>query len=155
MRCKIGTYKGDLRQMSKVIQYDRDISVKIKEGCSVLNPVLVLSINPIEFNYFKLYWGDSNDETKAKYYYKVDTQVTNRLFVVSLKEDLLQTYKSEILNLRANVIRQEYKFNKNMSDDRVVCERRRNVKYLTAPNTPFGTSGVGTPVVLTVSGGGS
>ena len=155
MRCKVGTYKGDLRNISKVVEFNRDIAIKVKTPCSIINPSILLSFNPLKENYFKIYWGDSTDETKSRYYYKVDTTCINQLYEVQLREDVLQTYKTEILNLRCNVLRQEYKYNRYMADDRVICERRRNVKYLTAPNLPFSTQGTGTPVVLTVSGGGS
>lgn len=164
MQIKIGVFKGDVRNVSKIVGDGTDnwlhtySGARIKEPCSLTHPTIILNLgtfDPINCNYLKLYWGTSAIEDLARFYFIRNITYDGNLVILECEEDYLQTFKTYILQLRCTVIRQEFKYNPYIVDDRVLCEKRRNLKYQVFPNTHFSTTGTGNPVVLTVSGGNS
>lgn len=165
MRIKAGLCDKDCRYANKVIQWlhtdnggDLYSASLIKDKCTDTHPIILVSINPVhptEYNYVKIYWTGSEDEATAKCYYVENREYDGNLCYLHLSEDYLYTLKSYLLNLTVNVLRQEFKGSPYIPDDRVICSVKRRIDSYTTSASPFGTSGTGTPVVLTVSGGNS
>lgn len=162
MKVEVGVYTGDHRQVNKVWTVKHTYNnVNLKEATSVTKPVIrfnVSAYNLIGCNYACIYW---NNDTK-KYYFMHEPVFEGQLAYVEMEEDVLQTFASGILNLECNVIRQEFKYNPRLPDDKIICDARRQwipgyfaLPGSATPATPFATDGTGTPVVLTVSGGDS
>lgn len=164
MLIKVGVFKGDCRNISKIVgdgteNWKHSYSgARIKAPCSLTHPQIILNLNtfdPIDCNYAKLYWGTHAVEENARFYFIRNITYDGNIVILDCEEDYLQTFKESILQLECNVIRQEFKGNKYIIDDRVLCEKRRNLQPRQFPNSHFTTTGTGNPVVLTVTGGNS
>ena len=164
MLVQLMTYKGDVRKVRKTFDavYDMD-DVYIKEACDTTKPIFIFSLdsinlNPIRYNYIKVYWGSltpsgNQREDLAKCYFIERHEFDGNIVSLHCLEDVLYTFQSDILALTCNVIRQEHKGSAYIPDDRILASAKRQYKPYPFPNMPFATSGSGTPVVLTVSGG--
>lgn len=76
---------------TKIPNEGDSIDVFLKEQCSVLNPVLVLNINPSDYNYFYI-------PQFMRYYFISDcTYIGNETFSVSGQVDVMASYRNEIL----------------------------------------------------------
>lgn len=165
MNIKIGMCNKDHRVVNKAIEWFKDADghdifewVVLKHGCSDTRPVLKLprtAINPQEYNYIKLYWGDSNQERLAKCYYVESRDYDGQCYYLNCAEDVLYTFRNAIYNLECNVLRQEFKSGQYIPDERVLASVKRKLEQYNASTTAFTTAGTGNPVVLTVSGGNS
>ena len=165
MNIKVGICTDDHRKVNKVIEWLKDSEgddvierIYLKGLTNDMHPIIKVSIdhiNPIEYNYVKLYWGESNVERTAKCYYVEDRDFEGHICYLHLTEDVLYTFRSSILKLKCNVIRQEFKGSPYIPDDRILCSTKRQLNQYNSSATPFSTSGTGNPVVLTVSGGNS
>ena len=74
----------------------------LKEGCSVLNPVISLNIgllnNPTSYNYAQI-------ESFSRYYYIKNWTFSDSLWHAEMQVDVLASHKSDILGSSAYVVR--------------------------------------------------
>jgi len=86
-----------------------DVNVVLKRGTSIISPSFILSGEPqFSWNYIK--WGDN-------YYYVVDmVLINNALWQIDCRLDVLATYKKEIGNYNAYVLRSASAYDLNISD---------------------------------------
>lgn len=98
-------------------------SVNIKEPCNILNPILILSnAEVIEKNYF--YVADLH-----RYYFIKDIVLLNNgIMEVHGKVDVLMTYKADLLQRTAFILRQENIFNPNYNDSMLPIRSDTNYK---------------------------
>lgn len=87
-------------------QYGVKFECTLKENCDLLNPVLVLNLTNdsrkalITYNYVVIEWG-----FKERYYFIDDFTFKNSLIEVTLNEDYLATWKTEMLASTQYVLR--------------------------------------------------
>ena len=85
----------------------------LKEGCSVLNPVISLSIgllnNPSTYNYAEI-------ESFNRYYYIKNWTFSDGLWHAEMQVDILATYKADILESSAYVVRASKTYDGNLID---------------------------------------
>ena len=90
-----------------------EIDIKLKDDCSIINPVIQSSTIPINANYF--YIADY-----GRYYYLDNTERTsNQLKDISTEVDVLATYKDYIGACNAMVVRASSGWNKMLRDELV------------------------------------
>ena len=85
--------------------------------------------------------------------YVNDIVLDGQVAYIHCHVDVLMSYQSGILSLKANVARQENDFNEWYADEKILTTSKRRVHIYDCGTTPFSTTGGGRPVVLTVSGG--
>lgn len=97
---------------------------------SVTNPSITFYFNGVPtFNYVYI-------QKFSRYYYVTAiTNISNNLWRVDLKCDVLMSFKNEILNLYCVISRQEEKYNNNLIDDKLFQENGETVTYETIDNT--------------------
>lgn len=89
------------------------VDVKIKMPCSIEQPVLLVSSDYLNTNYFKMQWG-----TKWYYYFVSDISiVSNDVIEIHGEEDVLATLKTEIGGTTGFCTRSS---NENIQDNRVL-----------------------------------
>lgn len=98
------------------------ISGYLREESSLIEPKLIIEYEEIpNFNYVYI--------AKFKRYYFVQeiTSVRTRLFRITLKCDVLMSYKEKILNLNCYIARNEYEYNLDIQDELLPFEYQKEV----------------------------
>lgn len=87
--------------INKVLTFIADIDVKFKEDVNVYSPSIMLKYDDlIDFNYIFI-------EKFNRYYFVENVEVQpNRIYRISLKCDVLMSFKDDILNSYGNIVSQ-------------------------------------------------
>lgn len=93
--------ESSVNTINKDIDFIADIDVKFKDEVNIYNPTIVLKYNElIDFNYIYI------DKFK-RYYFIEDIEVfPNKIYSLSLKCDVLMSFKEDILNSYGNITSQ-------------------------------------------------
>lgn len=102
---------------------------------SVENPVLILEesvANIMSANY--CYIAEFH-----RYYFITDkTADVNGVWTISLKVDVLESFKNDIYQLKGIVQRQKDNYNMYLKDDKIPVDCRKAISYRKFPSSPFG-----------------
>lgn len=151
MKIYIGYTKNDKRCIEKNPKWYKKISnAEIFTPCSIVNPVFIVGQSLVESSTNYVWCDDFN-----RYYYVEDIVLDGQVAYIHCHVDVLMSYQSGILSLKANVARQENDFNEWYADEKILTTSKRRIHIYDCGTTPFSTTGAGRPVVLTVSGGDS
>ena len=117
------------------------LSCVLKENTSILNPILKLQLSSKpDYNYFKF---------DDRYYWVTDiTSLSNDLWMISGRVDVLATYKSHIQNTSAFVL-YDSTANTQLPDPRLAIETDCEVNTASADMPWSFRSGVGTYLIAT------
>lgn len=98
---------------------------KLKDNCSVHNPVLICASNAMGYNYAHITtWG--------KYYFVTDTvYLANNLVEYHLSEDVLASYKSDIESTKAYVAYCSTHYHSRIIDPRIITYVDKEIHKLT------------------------
>lgn len=123
--------RSDRNALTKELSVSTDLEGNIVGESSIINPSFLITGNMLyEYNY--LYCPDF-----GRYYFIDDIVVVRTgLFRVTCSVDVLMTYRSQILNLRAIIAKQEYSLHSNrfindgsfIADQQVYIEKKEFVK---------------------------
>ena len=96
----------------------------LREESSLIEPKIIIEYEEVpNFNY--VYIAKFN-----RYYFVQEiTSVRTRLFRITLKCDVLMSYKDKILNLNCYIARNEYEFNLDIQDELLPFEYQKDVLY--------------------------
>lgn len=127
MSISVGFITGSKRENSTLqLPITETHNCVFKNGCSMLNPTLLLELNS---NDFPNYTGFKIED---RYYFVTDIRsVRNNLFEVSGRVDVLATYKSNILATTAYVIYDTVP-NSELVDNRLPMKTTKNVSASTS-----------------------
>lgn len=150
LNIQLGTCLADNRIVDKTsyISFGSSVSCEVFHECSIMSPVFLLAYNPSYVTCNYVYVPDWH-----RYYFIVDETVApgGRIYI-TCKEDVLMSNKDEILNLDAQLIRNEEKRNKLIVDNRYPAEIMSTLGVFDFEETPFDVTS-GYNLVLTVIGG--
>ena len=137
---------SDRRCINKNLTNAKTISGNIKSqytssGISIDIDVSVAGITPFQFNYMKL---------DNRYYYidSVDF-ISQNIIRLNCGVDLLETYKSQILNQTAVLNRSETSYNRYLNDDNLHINAYKRVQTKAFGNS---FSAVATPILIVTGG---
>ena len=101
MIAKTYNTESSVNTINKIINFVTDIDVKFKDEVNIYNPTIVLKYDDlIDFNYVYI------DKFK-RYYFIEDIEVfPNKIYSLSLKCDVLMSFKDDILNSYGNITSQ-------------------------------------------------
>lgn len=126
------------------------LSGALREECSLVSPVITFRSDVLpSFNY--VYIPIFN-----RFYFVTDiTSVNKNIWRMTLKCDVLMTYKASIFNLQGVIGRQENEFNKDLIDSVLPCTNEKSVEYVEVSNNIFNTQAITNlyNYVVTVVGG--
>ena len=93
--------ESSVNTINKIINFVTDIDVKFKDEVNIYNPAIVLKYDDlIDFNYIYI------DKFK-RYYFIEDIEVfPNKIYHLTLKCDVLMSFKDDILNSYGNITSQ-------------------------------------------------
>ena len=87
----------------------------LREGCNVRDPQILVELNSIpNFNYAYI------PELSRYYFVRDIDNVNNKLWILKLHVDVLMTYRTQILQLKAEVDRNEFDYDLLLDDGRRV-----------------------------------
>ena len=127
----------------------RTLDAQIKDRCTVENPILILDFEPVVYNYVYIPSWD-------RYYFISGWQYIVGVWEISLTEDYLASFKSEILSTsaiiayahgsEANIIDKRIPVNATMTASAINTASLSGVNWL--------TGGLGSPII-SITGKGS
>ena len=144
MIAKAYNTESSINTINKDINFVTDIDVKFKDEVNIYNPTIVLKYDElIDFNYMYI------DKFKRYYFIETVEVFPNKIYHLTLKCDVLMSFKDDILNSYGNIISQtnynDY-YNYNYSS-----EVRKEIDiYKSDTDVEQGTS-----IILVTIGGGS
>lgn len=129
MNIKLYKNNSENEKIGKSLVELGTLSGNIREGTSIINPVITTSNSVIEHlqNLNYIYIPDFN-----RYYFVTDVStIRNGIWVLSCRVDVLESFKSEILSQKAVISRQEKKWNlylddgifKTYQNPHIICKR--------------------------------
>jgi hypothetical protein len=133
----------------KTLNNQKQLEGVMRAECSVINPKIVIetSDNISTFNYVHI--PEFN-----RYYFIVDiTSVSEHLWEISLRCDVLMSYRESIINLDVNVLRNQREFNLMLNDNQLPVYADDRVQVYNFERTLTVTPGQ-YHYYLTVIGGG-
>lgn len=100
--------------VSKTLTQTISLACEFLDDESILNPRIKVRYNNsvLTSNYCYIPKFD-------RYYYITDIVTSKGYMFATLKVDVLETYKTQIKNLKAVIKRQQYKYNTYLQDDRL------------------------------------
>ena len=110
-----------------------EIDGYLREETSIVNPVIILEYeNVVDFNYVYI-------STFNRYYFVTEIKsVRTNLWRISLKCDVLMTYRDTILNYECFVARNETDYNEKIEDNYLPLEYDKSVETIKLYNDTFG-----------------
>lgn len=99
----VKTYNTDsgLNVINKFIDFVTDIDVKFKDEVNIYTPIIFLKYDDlIDFNYVYI------DKFKRYYFIETVEVFPNKIYHLTLKCDVLMSFKDDILNSHGNIISQ-------------------------------------------------
>ena len=97
----------------------------LREGCNVTDPSITIELNSLpNFNYVYI------PELNRYYFVKDIDNLRNKLWTIRLHVDVLMTYKTQILQLEAEVDRNEFDYNLLLEDRQRSEEIIHNIDIL-------------------------
>lgn len=102
MELKLYKTTDDDNVINKDLEFIKSININLKDNVNVTNPDLKLRMNVDDvknFNYAEI------DLLNRKYFVRDIQNLNNDVWLVRLECDVLETYKDDILNSKANVTR--------------------------------------------------
>lgn len=145
--------KGEknLVDKTKVLTSISTISGTLRESCSMTRPVVTCEFSDVpKFNYVYI-------PSMRRFYFVTEiTFVTKNIYEVSLRVDVLMSYRNQIKSLKGIVARNEFDFNNLVEDNNRSIEKTKSVEILYGEraSSPFSNDGSGVFVLQVVGGTG-
>lgn len=93
--------ESSVNTINKAIDFVTDIDIKFKDEVNIYNPTIVLKYDDlIDFNYIYI------DKFKRYYYVETVEVFPNKIYHLTLKCDVLMSFKDDILNSYGIITRQ-------------------------------------------------
>lgn len=111
--------KSENNQINKVLDNPTDISGTLRDVTNYISPEIVIEFDPTNYNYLYI-------PLFKRYYFINRTEVVrNNLWRIFCNVDVLESFKTEILNLEAIIDKQETNGNQFKDDSSIVMENRK------------------------------
>lgn len=144
IKIKTFNFDGKPNEVNKTLQENEEYTGVLNSTVNILEPVIRFrSNNVVTFNYVYI-------ESLHRYYFVSEIRQDGDICTVSLRVDVLFTYKDIILNSTATLTKSE-NGNKYLSNRSNVVDVRPNVRKLDFPNKEL-LNETGSIVMVTIKG---
>jgi len=144
IKIKTFNFDGKPNEVNKTLQENEEYTGVLNSTVNILEPVIRFrSNNVVTFNYVYI-------ESLNRYYFVSEIRQDGDICTVSLRVDVLFTYKDIILNSTATLTKSE-NGNKYLSNRSNVVDVRPNVRKLDFPNKEL-LNETGSIVMVTIKG---
>ena len=100
-----------------------DLVVKLKDACSIINPVIESATLPVNANYIYI-------DTFKRYYFVTNVvYISNTVKQFSLEVDVLASYKSNIGSTVAHIVYSATGWDKDITDGRVALKGTKDIYH--------------------------
>lgn len=136
MQIKFYYNSSEKNKIGKSLSKELTMDGNLRDECSVISPtILVEHSNLSNYNYAYI------PEFKRYYFITEITSVRNNLWRISLKVDVLESFKSDILNLSCIVDKQQNQSYSNYIDDGSYINRADSFVEIANYQNGFNSSG--------------
>ena len=136
MQIKFYYNSSEKNKIGKSLLKELTMDGNLRDECSVISPtILVEHSNLSDYNYVYI------PEFKRYYFITEMTIVRNNLWRISLKVDVLESFKSDILNLSCIVDKQQNQSYNNYIDDGSYINRADSFVEISNYQNGFNSSG--------------
>ena len=136
MQIKFYYNSSEKNKIGKSLSKELTMNGNLRDECSVISPtILVEHSNLSDYNYVYI------PEFKRYYFITEMTIVRNNLWRISLKVDVLESFKSDILNLSCIVDKQQNQSYNNYIDDGSYINRADSFVEISNYQNGFNSSG--------------
>lgn len=143
MQIKLYKNLSEVNTIGKTLTGESDRSGTLKEGCSVLSPSVVLTGENLSgFNYAYI------PQFSRYYFIKEITSVKSGLWEISMRVDVLESYKDSIKENTAILKRQAKVWDLYLNDEKFKAESTNKTATILFPQNHFNTVNF----ILTVAG---
>lgn len=141
----------NLVDKTKVLTSISTISGTLRESCSMTRPTVTCEFSDVpKFNYVYI-------PSMRRFYFVTEiTFVSKNIYEVSLRVDVLMSYRNQIKSLKGIVARNEFDFNNLIEDNNRSIEKTKSVEIIEGEraSSPFSNDGSGVFVLQVVGGTG-
>ena len=143
MQIKLFKNLSEVNTIGKTLTEESERNGTLKDGCSVLSPSVVLTGENLSgFNYAYI------PQFSRYYFIKEITSVKSGLWEISMRVDVLETYKDSIKANTAILKRQEKIWDMYINDEKFKAESTNKTATIMFPQNHFNTVNF----ILTVAG---
>ena len=143
MQIKLFKNLSEVNTIGKTLTEENERNGTLKDGCSVLSPSVVLTGENLSgFNYAYI------PQFSRYYFIKEITSVKSGLWEISMRVDVLETYKDSIKANTAIIKRQEKIWDMYINDEKFKAESTNKTATIMFPQNHFNT----VDFILTVAG---
>lgn len=133
IRMKLCKTNDSLNVLNKSFSFNNEImNINFKNPINIFEPSLTLHTNIDLKKYNYLYDLDNN-----MYYYFSNSDIVDigkNLYTINLHVDVLESFKTDILNIQAICIRNEIKNDKYITDDKIPIKSFKSIVAKRFPN---------------------
>ena len=143
MQIKLYKNLSEVNTIGKTLTEESERTGTLKEGCSVLSPSVVLTGENLSgYNYAYI------PQFSRYYFIKEITSVKSGLWEISMRVDVLESYKDSIKTNTAILKRQEKIWDMYINDEKFKAESTNKTATIMFPQNHFNTVNF----ILTVAG---
>ena len=136
MQIKFYKNSSEKNKIGKSLSRELTLNGNLRDECSITSPSILVEANSlVDYNYCYI------PEFKRYYFISDITSVRNNLWRVSLKCDVLESFKSDILNLSCIVDKQQNQSYSNNIDDGSYINRADSFVEIANYQNGFNSSG--------------
>lgn len=119
MQIKLYNTSSEKNRLSKVLTGEVNITGYLGEESDVLNPTITVGYNTSLLSKNYCYIADF-----GRYYFITGFAIVNQEIVLFLHVDVLMTYKDDIKNSKARIVRSASNYDEYIIDDMIINESR-------------------------------
>lgn len=119
MQIKLYNTSSEKNRLSKVLTGEVTITGYLSEESDVLNPAIIVGYNTSLLSKNYCYIADF-----GRHYFITGFTIINQEIVLFLHVDVLMTYKDDIKNSKARIVRSASNFDEYIIDDMIINESR-------------------------------
>lgn len=119
MQIKLYNTSSERNRLSKVLTGEVNVTGYLSEDTDVLNPTITVGYNTSLLSKNYCYIADF-----GRYYFITGFTIINQEIVLFLHVDVLMTYKDDIKNSKARIVRSASNFDEYIIDDMIINESR-------------------------------
>lgn len=133
---KLYSTENKINDINKTLSNETTLTGVWREETSILNPVFKISNITNIFNFNYAYIPIFN-----RYYFITDIQPQGIYYIITLKVDVLESWKTDILKDYQSITRQETAFNNFYIDSELPGRNGEILDVVKFPNSDFYTGG--------------
>jgi len=119
MQIKLYSTSSEKNRLTKIVTGEKTITGNLQNACDVINPVIIVGYDSSFLTKNYAYIADF-----GRYYFITGFETDNKEIAISMHVDVLMTYKDDIKNSKARIVRSASNFDEYIIDDMIINESR-------------------------------